>query len=28
VITGGLKLGQLTEVQPYHYGTVFERSPS
>jgi ubiquinone/menaquinone biosynthesis C-methylase UbiE len=22
------RLGQLTEVPPYHYGAVFERSPS
>ena len=25
---GGLKLTQLVEVPPYHYGVVFERSPS
>ena len=28
VEAGGLKLTQLVEVPPYHYGVVFERAPS
>jgi ubiquinone/menaquinone biosynthesis C-methylase UbiE len=28
VASGGLKLSHVVEVPPYHYGVVFERSPS